>query len=74
MQTRFNYAAVAPGVYTAMDALERYLADCAIEPMLIHHGALDKNLMGGYPAQEAELKKNKIRYEGHIYPDSVHGS
>ena len=23
--------------------------------------------------EEAELKKNNIRYEGHIYPDSVHG-
>jgi carboxymethylenebutenolidase len=41
--------------------------------MLIHHGALDKNLAGGWPAQEAELKKNNIRYEGHIYPNSVHG-
>src|SRR6202051_4982693 len=41
--------------------------------ILIHHGALDKNLSEAYPAQEAELKKNKIRYEGHIYPDSVHG-
>ena len=41
--------------------------------ILIHHGALDKNLVAGYPAQEAELKKNKIRYEGHLYPDSVHG-
>lgn len=41
--------------------------------ILIHHGALDKNLMALYPAQEAELKKNKIRYEGHVYPDSVHG-
>jgi len=41
--------------------------------ILIHHGALDKALSGGYPAQEAELKKNNIRYEGHIYPDSVHG-
>jgi carboxymethylenebutenolidase len=41
--------------------------------ILIHHGALDKNLSGAYPAQEAELKKNNIRYEGHIYPDSVHG-
>jgi carboxymethylenebutenolidase len=41
--------------------------------ILIHHGALDKNLAGAYPAQEAELKKNNIRYEGHIYPDSVHG-
>ena len=41
--------------------------------ILIHHGALDKALAGGYPAQEAELKKNNIRYEGHIYPNSVHG-
>jgi carboxymethylenebutenolidase len=41
--------------------------------ILIHHGALDKNLSEAYPAQEAELKKNKIRYEGHIYPNSVHG-
>ncbi len=41
--------------------------------ILIHHGALDKNLSAAYPAQEAELKKNKIRYEGHVYPDSVHG-
>ena len=41
--------------------------------ILIHHGALDKALSEAYPAQEAELKKNKIRYEGHIYPNSVHG-
>ena len=41
--------------------------------ILINHGALDKNLAGGYPAQEAELKKNNIRYEGHLWPNSVHG-
>lgn len=41
--------------------------------ILIHHGALDKRLADAYPAQEAELKKNNIRYEGHLYPDSVHG-
>ena len=41
--------------------------------ILIHHGALDKNLAGAYSAQEAELKKNNIRYEGHVYPNSVHG-
>ncbi len=41
--------------------------------MLIHHGGLDKALAEGYPAQEAELKKNKVRYEGHVYPNSVHG-
>ena len=41
--------------------------------ILIHHGALDKALSEGYPAQEAELKKNKITYEGYLYPNSVHG-
>jgi carboxymethylenebutenolidase len=41
--------------------------------ILVNHGALDNNLMMAWPAQEAELKKNKIRYEGHIYPNSVHG-
>jgi carboxymethylenebutenolidase len=41
--------------------------------ILINHGALDKGLAGGYPAQEAELKKNNIRYEGHLWPNSVHG-
>jgi carboxymethylenebutenolidase len=41
--------------------------------ILINHGALDKGLAGGYPAQEAELKKNNVRYEGHLWPDSVHG-
>jgi len=41
--------------------------------ILIHHGALDKALVDAYPAQEAELKKNNIRYEGHLYPNSVHG-
>ncbi len=41
--------------------------------ILIHHGGLDKRLSEAYPAQEAELKKNNIRYEGHVYPDSVHG-
>jgi carboxymethylenebutenolidase len=41
--------------------------------MLIHHGALDMRLAEAYPAQEAELQRNNITYEGHLYPDSVHG-
>jgi carboxymethylenebutenolidase len=41
--------------------------------ILVNHGALDKAMAGGWPAQEAELKKNNIRYEGHIWPNSVHG-
>jgi len=41
--------------------------------ILVNHGALDRNLAGGWPAQEAELKKNNIRHEGHLWPNSVHG-
>ena len=41
--------------------------------ILIHHGALDTRLAEGYPAQEAALRSNNVTYEGHIYPDSVHG-
>ncbi|OYU69958.1 MAG: carboxymethylenebutenolidase [Alphaproteobacteria bacterium PA2] len=41
--------------------------------ILINHGALDSGLAAGYPAQEAELKKNNIRHEGHLWPNSVHG-
>jgi carboxymethylenebutenolidase len=41
--------------------------------ILIHHGALDKTLAEGYPAQAAELKKNNIVHEGYLYPNSVHG-
>ena len=41
--------------------------------VLIHHGALDANAVKNWPAQEADLKKNNVRYEGHIWPNSVHG-
>ena len=41
--------------------------------ILINHGALDMALANGLPAQEAELKKNNVRYEGHLWPNSVHG-
>lgn len=41
--------------------------------ILINHGALDSSLVAAYPAQEAELKKAGVRYEGHLWPDSVHG-
>jgi carboxymethylenebutenolidase len=41
--------------------------------MLVHHGALDKQLVDAYPAYAAELKKNNIPHEGHIWPNSVHG-
>jgi carboxymethylenebutenolidase len=41
--------------------------------ILINHGSLDKNAVDGWPAQEASLKANHITYEGHIWPNSVHG-
>jgi carboxymethylenebutenolidase len=41
--------------------------------VLIHHGALDANLVRAYPMYEAELKKNNIPNEVHIWPNSVHG-
>lgn len=36
MKPRFNYAKVAPGVYDAMDALDKYLASCGVEESLLH--------------------------------------
>jgi carboxymethylenebutenolidase len=41
--------------------------------ILVHHGALDAGLVNAWPAYEAELKKNNIPHEGHIWPNSVHG-
>jgi AhpD family alkylhydroperoxidase len=35
MRSRFNYARVAPGVYDAMDALDRYLGTSALEKRLL---------------------------------------
>jgi AhpD family alkylhydroperoxidase len=45
--TRFNYASTAPGIYEAMDALERYLAACAIEPALLHLVKLRASQLNG---------------------------
>ena len=41
--------------------------------MLIHHGALDTRLVEAYPDYEAAMQANNVTYEGHIYPNSVHG-
>src|SRR5581483_8974625 len=35
--------------------------------VLMHHGGLDMNLVKAYPAYEAELKKNNIPHEIHIW-------
>jgi len=41
--------------------------------ILVHHGGLDKALVDAWPAYQAEMKKNNIPNEGHIWPNSVHG-
>jgi carboxymethylenebutenolidase len=65
-----DLAAAAPfyGAPTPAEDLPKVKA-----AILIHHGALDARLAAGYPAQEADLKRHNIRYEGHVWPDSVHG-
>ncbi len=36
MEVRLDYGKTAPGIYDAMDALDRYIATCAIEEGLLH--------------------------------------
>jgi len=42
-------------------------------PLLLHYGALDKRINGGWPAYEAALKQNGKEYSAHIYADANHG-
>ncbi len=41
--------------------------------VLVHHGELDTRLVEAWPAYEAALKANKVRYEGYVYPKANHG-
>jgi carboxymethylenebutenolidase len=41
--------------------------------VLVHHGSLDTRLVEAWPAYEAALKENKVRYEGYVYPNANHG-
>jgi carboxymethylenebutenolidase len=65
-----DLAAAAPfyGGAPAADEVSKIRA--AIQ---VHHGALDTRLVNAYPAYEAALRSNNVTFEGHIYPDSVHG-
>lgn len=42
-------------------------------PLLIHYAGLDERINAGWPAYEAALKANNIRYEAFIYPNVNHG-
>jgi carboxymethylenebutenolidase len=41
--------------------------------MLIHYAENDERVNAGWPAYEAALKANKVRYEAYIYPGTQHG-
>jgi carboxymethylenebutenolidase len=42
-------------------------------PLLIHYAATDERVNAGWPAYEAALKENNIKYTAHIYPGTQHG-
>ncbi len=42
-------------------------------PLLIHLAENDERVNAGYPAYEAALKANKVRYQIHKYPGTQHG-
>ena len=42
-------------------------------PLLIHYAGLDERINAGWPAYEAALKANNVRYEAYIYPNVNHG-
>ena len=42
-------------------------------PMLIQHASNDEWVNSGWPAFEAALKKNKVKYEEYTYPNTEHG-
>jgi carboxymethylenebutenolidase len=65
-----DLAAAAPFYGGAPPAADVAKIKAAI---LVHHGALDAGLVKAWPAYEAELKKAGVTYEGHIYPNAVHG-
>jgi carboxymethylenebutenolidase len=41
--------------------------------ILVHYAGTDERINAGWPAWEAALKANKVRYEGYIYAGTQHG-
>jgi carboxymethylenebutenolidase len=42
-------------------------------PLLIHYAGLDERINGGWPAFEAALKANGVKYQVYMYPNTNHG-
>jgi AhpD family alkylhydroperoxidase len=47
MKPRLDYGRIAPGVYDAMDALDRYLAGCGLDEPLLHLVRLRASQLNG---------------------------
>jgi carboxymethylenebutenolidase len=42
-------------------------------PLLIHYASTDERINAGWPAWEAALKANNVKYQEFIYPNTNHG-
>ena len=42
-------------------------------PLLIHYAGLDERINAGWPAYEAALKANGVKYQMYMYPNTNHG-
>jgi len=42
-------------------------------PLLLHYAALDERIDAGWPAYEAALKANGVKYQMYMYPGTNHG-
>jgi carboxymethylenebutenolidase len=42
-------------------------------PLLIHYAGLDERVNAGWPAYEAALKANGVKYQMYMYPNTNHG-
>ena len=42
-------------------------------PLLLQYASNDERINAGWPAYEAALKENKVKYEAFIYPNTQHG-
>ena len=42
-------------------------------PLLLHYAENDERVNAGWPAYEAALKANGVKYEAHVYPGTQHG-
>ena len=71
LATRISDLAAAAPYYGAAPPVEDVPKIKAA--ILVHHGQLDTRLVEAWPAYEAALKANKVRYEGYVYPKANHG-